>query len=83
MARYSWLLLILAGCGGQRSTQDIVKMVREAGGTGCYYIQTSSNARPYADMDTRSLVVATVGQGTDYRQCLEAMPEEAKALFHR
>lgn len=78
--------VLLSGCVGlagyqPRNADEAIKMVKEAGGTGCYYGRISGNSRPYADVEARSLVVSTVGAGTSYKECLEAIPPEARAAL--
>ena len=80
------LAILLSGCTGlagyqPRNADEAIRMVKEAGGTGCYYGRISGNSRPYADVEARSLVVTTVGQGTSYKECLEAIPPEARAAL--
>ena len=72
------VLTTLSGCAiyAPRSVEEQIKVVREAGGTGCVYIR--GNSRPYADVSV--LMVSTVGKGTNYKECLEAIPAEARSL---
>jgi len=71
-------VLLLSGCTvfTQRNIDEQIKLVKEAGGTGCVYVR--GNSRPYADVSV--LMVSTIGQGTDYKACLEAVPEGARSL---
>jgi len=72
------LLAALSGCSiyAPRNIDEQIKLVKEAGGTGCVYVR--GNSRPYADVSV--LMVSTIGQGTDYKACLEVVPEGARSL---
>lgn len=78
--------LSLAGCAGlstyqARTSEDVIKIVKQAGGTGCYYYRYGGNTRPYADVEGVSIVVTTLGKGTSYLDCLQAIPADQKALL--
>lgn len=72
------VLVASSGCSiyAPRNIDEQIRAVREAGGTGCVYFR--GNSRPYADVSV--LMVSTIGQGTDYKACLEAVPEGARSL---
>jgi hypothetical protein len=80
-------LVLLSGCGlagyQPKSADETIRLVKEAGGTGCYYGRVSGNARPYAEADVRSFTVVTVGKGTSYKECLDSIPPEAKLIFQQ
>ena len=75
---YVALLAALPGCAlyTPRNIDEQIRAVKEAGGTGCVYMR--GNSRPYADVSV--LMVSTIGKGTDYKECLEAVPEGARSL---
>ena len=75
---YIVLLAALPGCALYipRNIDEQIRSVKEAGGTGCVYIR--GNSRPYADVSV--LMVSTIGKGTNYKECLEAIPPEARSL---
>lgn len=78
-----WVLL-LGGCAGlgtyqPRTADEAVRLAKEVGGSGCYYGRVSGNARPYADVEVRSVVVTTVGKGSSYTECIQAIPPELKS----
>lgn len=78
-------VLLMLGCAGLssyqvRSADDAIRMVKQVGGTGCYYYRASGNARPYADVEGVSMVVSTLGRGTSYLDCLQAIPPEQRSL---
>jgi len=75
---YIALFTMLSGCAiyTPRNIDEQIRSVKEAGGTGCVYIR--GNSRPYADVSV--LMVSTVGKGTSYKECLEAIPAEARSL---
>ena len=72
------VLTTLSGClhYTPRNVTEQIRMVKEAGGTGCVYVR--GNGRPYADVSV--LMVSTIGTGTDFLKCLEAIPPEARSL---
>ncbi len=77
--------IALSGCAGlatyqPRNADEAIRMAKQAGGTGCYYARVKGNARPYADVEATTIVVSTVGKGTTFLECLEALPPEARAL---
>jgi hypothetical protein len=77
--RYALIaVLLLSGCAiyAPRNIDEQIRSVREAGGTGCVYFR--GNSRPYADVSV--LMVSTIGQGTNYKECLEVVPEGARSL---
>lgn len=79
------VMLLLPGCAGLASYQpktadEGIRIVKEAGGSGCMYQRISGNARPYADVETRSIGVFTVGKGVNFLDCLNGIPEAQKAL---
>lgn len=79
------LCLLLTGCAGlasyqPRTADEGIRIVKEAGGSGCMYQRISGNARPYADVETRSIGVFTVGKGVNFLDCLNGIPEAQRAL---
>lgn len=79
------LPILLAGCAGLASYQpknadEGIRIVKEAGGSGCMYQRISGSARPYADVETRSIGVFVVGNGPSFLDCLGALPEAQKSL---
>jgi hypothetical protein len=79
-------LMLVAGCAGlatyqPRNADEAIRMAKEVGGTGCYYGRVSGNSRPYADVDVRSIVVTTVGKGTTYLDCIQAIPPEMRSML--
>lgn len=79
MRLLSILALFLSGCAvySPRNIDDTIKMVKQAGGSGCLYVR--GNTRPYADWSVLS--VSTYGTGTSYQDCLQAVPAEARAMI--
>lgn len=77
--RYLLIVLLFSGCAlyQPRTSEDAIKLVTEAGGTGCMYLR--GNSRPYADVSF--LTIATYGQGTSYESCLAAIPSEARSML--
>lgn len=78
-------LVLLFGCAGLSSyqvssTDDAIRIVKQTGGTGCFYYRASGNARPYADVEGTSTVITTLGKGTSYLDCLQAIPEKNRLL---
>ena len=78
MRYVSLLALLLSGCAiyTPRNIDEQIRSVKEAGGTGCVYVR--GNSRPYADVSV--LMVSTIGAGTNYKECLEVIPPEARSL---
>jgi hypothetical protein len=79
------LCALLTGCAGLASYQpktadEGIRIVKEASGSGCMYQRISGSARPYADVETRSIGVFTVGQGVTFLDCLSGIPEAQRAL---
>jgi hypothetical protein len=78
--------LLLSGCAGlatyqPKNADEAVRIAKEVGGTGCYYGRVSGNSRPYADVEINTIVVTTVGQGTTYVDCINAIPAEMRSAI--
>ena len=73
------LVVLLPGCATYfpKDIDETVKLVKDAGGSGCLYVR--GNSRPYADVSILS--VSTYGQGTNYKDCIESVPEAARAIM--
>ncbi len=65
------VVLLLSGCTVYmpRNIGEEIKMVRQAGGTGCILIK--ANSRPYADVQMTA--VSTIGKDSDYLECVKAL----------
>ena len=77
MFMLSWLL---GGCAIYTPTniEEWVAQAKALDGSGCVYLR--ANGRPY--VDAAVLVVSTYGKGAPkYKECLEAIPPEARSLL--
>lgn len=77
--RGAGLALFLSGCAqfAPKDINDTVRLVKEAGGSGCLYVR--GNSRPYADVSVLS--VSVYGSKTNYQDCLNAIPENARSMI--